>query len=167
MDKTGKKIGRRDWLGDVVLTLLGGSAAVLATVLPWASGDGSRLIDFTPVHDSGVRGVLDTQWGKPALALALVVLLAGVLMALIGPRRGVSLLGLVVALGGVGLVVVAGDAAGSLGFAYDAGLGLVLTLFVGILLVPIGVSSAAVASILARRRCTATAQPSPGSTRHC
>ncbi len=92
------------------------------------------------------------------------MILAAVLMLARRPRRYSLLLGLALVAGGVAGGLLANDAADYLGYAYKPGLGMYLTLLVGILLVPIGLCSALIAELL-RRRPAATPKdpPAPGS----
>ena len=160
-----QRLSRKDWTGDAVLTLIGGGICLIAVFLPWANVEGSGLMNFSVTHPDSVRGVLETQWGLPALGLALTVLLMGVLMLVLGPGRTGVGLGVVTAVAGVAIILVARDGtSAAYGFSTQAGLGSVTTLFTGILLVPVGVSSAAVAvALLAVARRQPTDQPAPGT----
>jgi len=157
------RLSRKDWIGDAVLTVVGGGVCVAAVFLPWANTEGAGLMNYSLTHPDAVRGVLQTQWGLPALSLALAVSVMGVLMLVIGPGRLGVALGLLTAVAGVGIVLVARDAtAAAYGLSTQAGLGAVVTLFAGVLLVPIGLASAAVAgALLYVGRRAATAPPSP------
>ena len=145
---------RKDWIGDAVLTVVGGAVCLMAVFLPWANTEGAGLMNYSLTHPDTVRGLLQTQWGLPALSLALAVAVMGVLMLA---------LGLLTAAAGVGIVLVARDAtAAAYGFGTQAGMGAVVTLFAGVLLVPIGLASAAVAgALLYFGRRAATAPPGP------
>jgi hypothetical protein len=159
------RLTRKDWTGDAVLTLVGGAVCLAAVFLPWANTEGSSLMSYGLTHPDSIRGLLDTQWGLPALGLAFAVAVMGVLMLAVGPgRRGVAL-GLLTTAAGVGIVLVARDATGAAyGWGTQAGLGAVITLFAGVLLVPIGLASAAVAAaLLYFGRGAATDPPAPGS----
>jgi len=157
------RLTRKDWIGPSVLTLVVGAVCLVAVFLPWANTEGSGLMNYSITHPDTVRGVLETPWGLPALALAVAVSAVGVLMLAFGPGRLGVALGLFTTAAGVGIVLVARDAtAAAYGSGTQAGLGAVVTLFAGVLLVPIGVASAAVAGVLlyfARR--AATAPPAP------
>jgi hypothetical protein len=143
------RLTRKDWTGDAVLTLIGGAVCLTAVFLPWANTDSARLMNYGLTHPSTIRGVLQTPWGLPALSLALAVLLAGALMLLLGPGRVGIGLGLVTAAAGLAILLVARDATGAAyGWSTQAGLGGVVTLFAGVLLIPIGLSSALVAAAL-------------------
>ena len=157
------RLTRRDWTGDAVLTVIGGVVCLAAMFLPWANVEGTGLMNYSLTHPDTVRGVLGTQWGLPALGLALAVLAVGVLMFVAGPGRLGIALGLLTAAAGVGIVLVARDATGAAyGWGTQAGLGAVITLFAGVLLVPIGLASATVAGVLLYvERRSATAPPCP------
>jgi hypothetical protein len=157
------RLTRKDWIGDGVLTVLGGAVCLGAVFLPWANTEGAGVMNYSLTHPDTVRGVLQTPWGLPALSLALAVSAMGVLMLALGPGRLGVALGLLTTAAGVGIVLVAGDAtAAAYGLGTQAGLGAVVTLFAGVLLVPIGVASAAVAgTLLYVGRRAATAPPAP------
>jgi hypothetical protein len=157
------RLTRKDWIGDAVLTVVGGAVCLVAVFLPWANVEGAGLMNYSLTHPDTVRGVLGTQWGLPALGLALAVSVMGVLMLVFGPGRLGIALGLLTAGAGVGIVLVAGDATGAAyGWSTQAGLGAVITLFAGVLLVPIGLASAVVAgALLYFGRRGATAPPGP------
>lgn len=143
------RLSRKDWTGDAVLTLLGGAVCLAAVFLPWAGTDDAGLMDFGLTHPAGIRGVLATQWGLPALTLAVVVLAMGALMLVLGPSRIGIGIGLVTAASGLTILLVARDAtSAAYGWSTQAGLGAVTTMFAGVLLIPIGLSSAAVAGAL-------------------
>ena len=148
------RLSRKDWIGDGVLTVLGGAVCLVSVFLPWANTEGAGLMNYSLTHPDTVRGLLQTEWGLPALSLALAVAVMGVLMLA---------LGLLTTAAGVGIVLVARDAtAAAYGLGTQAGLGAVVTLFAGVLLVPIGVASAAVAgTLLYFERRAATAPPGP------
>ena len=157
------RLTRKDWIGDAVLTVGGGAVCLAAVFLPWANTEGAGLMNYSLTHPDTVRGLLQTQWGIPALSLALAVSVMGVLMLALGPGRLGVALGLLTAAAGVGIVLVARDAtAAAYGSGTQAGLGAVVTLFAGVLLVPIGLASAAVAgTLLYLGRRAATAPPGP------
>lgn len=157
---------RRDWVGDGVLMLLAGSTLVVSVFLPWANEDSPGQVNYGLSMPDSVRGVLQTQWGTPAVMLALCVIGLGVGVALTTPRRFSWVLGALAAALGVA-VVVGSDAAGHIGFR-SPGLGLYLTVLAGVLLVPIGLAAALVALVLTRAEGRAPddppAPPSPLST---
>jgi hypothetical protein len=153
---------RRDWVGDGVLTLLAGAVLVVGVFLPWANEDGPGKVNFSLSMPDGINGVLQTQWGTPALGLALLITALGVAVTLTTPRRFSWAFGVVVAICGVAVVGVGSDAAGQIAFM-SPGIGLYLTLFAGVLLVPIGVAAALVAWFVARAAKAATAPPAPES----
>jgi hypothetical protein len=175
MDDTGamaltpprQRLTRKDWIGDAVLTLVAGSVCLVAVFLPWANSEGRGVMNYGLTHPDDIRGVLETQWGLPALGLALAVLLLGALMLRLGPGRIGIVLGLLTAAAGVALVLVARDATvAAYGWRTQAGLGSVITLFTGVLVVPIGLAAAAVAAALLYfgRRAAAEAKPSQSTS---
>jgi hypothetical protein len=159
------RLTRKDWIGDAVFTVVGGGVCLVAVFLPWANTEGAGLMNYSLTHPDTVRGLLETQWGLPALGLAVAVSVVGVLMLAIGPGRLGVVLGLLTMAAGVGIVLVARDATGAAyGLGTQAGLGAVITLFTGVLLVPIGLASAAVAGVLLYfERAATTDPPAPGN----
>jgi hypothetical protein len=156
------RISRRDWIGDAILTLICGGAALAAVFLPWANTDNGGSFNAAATKPSDILGVLQTEWGWKALALAVLVIVAGVLMIVLGPRRHAGWAGVFVAVAGVAMVAVASDAQSSIGLSILTGIGLIVTLFAGVLLVPIGLASSAVAWVLrskARQIALAAAPP--------
>jgi len=81
------RLRRRDWVGDGILTLLAGSVLVVAVFLPWANEDVPGTVNYSLSMPDGINGVLKTQWGTPAIVLALCVVALGVAVALTRPRR--------------------------------------------------------------------------------
>jgi hypothetical protein len=161
------RISRRDWIGDAVLTIVVGGAALAAVFLPWANTDDGGSFNGGLGKPAGIRGVLQTHWGWQALLLAVLVVAAGALMVALGPRRLSVLAGVLVAVAGAAMVAVASDASSQMGFGVHAGVGLVVSLFAGLLLVPIGLASSAVALVLryqARQTAAAAAPPSGSPT---
>jgi hypothetical protein len=168
------RILRRDWVGDGVLLLLAGSTLVVSLFLPWANEDIPGEVNYSLSMPESIRGVLQTQWGAPAVFLAVCVVALGIAVTLTTPRRFSWVLGALAALIGVAVVAVGSDAAGQIALK-SPGLGLYLTVLVGVLLVPIGVAAALVALLLARGRGRppeeapalttppATVPPAPGS----
>jgi hypothetical protein len=153
---------RRDWIGYSVLVLLCGAALIAAVFLPWANELNGHSVNFSPGNAEGIRAVLHTRWGVPALAVAIAVTVVAVAMLSVRPRRFTLLLGFVLAAGGACSFALADNAAGNLGGVLSPGLGLYVTLFVGIILVPIGLATAIVAFMLARGHRAAGAQaPAP------
>ncbi len=156
-DRFGRpRLLRRDWIGDAVLTIIGGAVLVVAVFLPWANEDGRGFVNFSVRGATGLKGVLDTRWGAPALVLALAAVAVGVVMLLLPPRRFSWLLGVLVALLGVAVFGVAQDAAAHIGLL-DPGVGMYLTTLVGVLLAPIGLAAALVARFVSRAERTAAA----------
>jgi hypothetical protein len=158
------RISRRDWIGDAVLTIVVGSAALVAVFLPWANTDDGGSFNAGLGKPAGIRGVLQTTWGWQALLLAVLVVAAGTLMITLGPRRLSILAGVLVAAAGVAMIAVASDAHSQMGLGVHAGIGLVASLFAGLLLVPIGLASSAVALVLRyqARQVAADAAPPGG-----
>ncbi len=140
---------RRDWVGDGILTLLAGAVLVVTVFLPWANQDRPGDVNYSLSPSGGINGVLQTQWGTPALALALAVVSLGAAVTLTRPRRLSWLLGVAVTGCGVAVFAVAQDAASQIAW-FDPGLGLYLATLVGVLLVPIGAAAAMVAWSVAR-----------------
>ena len=71
------RLTTKDWTGDAVLTLVGGAVCLAAVFLPWANTEGAGLMNWSLTHPDTVRGVLETQWGLPALGLALAIEILG------------------------------------------------------------------------------------------
>lgn len=145
-------LSARDWTGDGVITVVGGVMLVLAALLPWANERvAGRRVSYALTKPEEIAGALATQWGWPLIGVAAVVLVLGAVMIAWGPHRLAVLSGAVVTLSGVAACMLALDAAReALGWGYAAGSGLMLTLFIGILLVPVGVASAMVGFMLRR-----------------
>ena len=151
---------RRDWVGDGILTLVAGAVLFAAVFLPWANEDRPGDVNYSLSRSGDINGVLQTQWGAPAVVLALAVVALGAAVTLTRPRRLSWLLGLAVAGCGVGVFAVAVDAASRIAF-FDPGIGLYLSTLVGVLLVPIGVAAAMVAWFVARATRLAAASEAP------
>jgi hypothetical protein len=144
-----QRLTRKDWNGDAVLTLILGAVCLVAVFLPWANTEGSGLMNFGLRHPESIKGVLETQWGLPALGLSLTVLACGVLMLILGPGRLGIGLGVLIAVAGIAVVLVARDGTGAAySLGTQAGLGSVTTLFAGVLIIPVGLAAAAVAGAL-------------------
>jgi hypothetical protein len=141
---------RRDWVGYAVLVLLCGGALLLAVFLPWANTDSGPSINFSLGKPDEILAVLHTKWGVPALLIALAVTLLGVVMLALRPRRYSLLLGFLLAAAGAGSFALADNAAAQIGDPLRPGIGLYITLFVGIILVPIGLATAIIAFVLSR-----------------
>jgi hypothetical protein len=143
----------RDWTGDGIVTVIAGALLLVAAVLPWANErTADRQVSYALSKPDDISGALETAWGLPLVGIAVVVIALGVLMIVLGPHRLALLSGAVVALSGLAACMLALDAAReAIGWGYAAGLGLMLTLLVGILLVPIGAASAMVGVLLRRR----------------
>lgn len=140
----------RDWVGYSVVVLLCGGALLVAVFLPWANTDTGRSVNFSLGKPDTILGVLHTQWGVPALLIALAVTLVGVVMLALRPRRYSLVLGFLLAAAGAGSFALADSAAAQIGSPMRAGIGLYVTLFVSVILVPIGLATAIVAFMLAR-----------------
>jgi len=143
--------------------LLAGSTLVVSVFLPWANEDIPGQVNYSLSMPDGIRGVLQTQWGTPAVILSLGVVALGVAVTLTTPRRFSWVLGALAALLGVAVIAVGNDAAGQIAFK-SPGLGLYLTVLAGVLLVPIGLAAALVALILARAEGRATEDPPAAAT---
>jgi hypothetical protein len=137
----------RDWVGDAVLTLVCGLLLVVSIFLPWVNEDGKGWVNFSLHGAKNLHGVLQTQWGPPALLLGLAVVVVATVMTLLRPRRLSWLLGALVAVLGIAVFFVAQDAAANIGW-FDPGVGMYITTLVGVLLVPIGLAAALVARLL-------------------
>ena len=127
---------RRDWIGDAVLTLIAGGVLLAAVFLPWVNDDAPGRVNFSLHGATEFNGVLQTQWGWPALGLAVAVRRRGrgrccsrarAASRSAWARWSRSL--------GVAVFGVAQDAAAHIGY-YDPGVGMYLTTLVGVLLVP-------------------------------
>jgi hypothetical protein len=140
----------RDWVGYAVIVLLCGGALLAAVFLPWANTDTGRSVNFSLGKPEAILGVLHTRWGVPALLIGLAVTLLGVVMLALRPRRYSLVLGLVLAAAGAGSFALADNASAQIGSPLRPGIGLYVTLFVGIILVPIGFATAIIAFVLAR-----------------
>jgi hypothetical protein len=151
---------RRDWIGDAALTVISGAVLTGSVFLPWVNEDGRGWVNFS-VHGAGeINGVLQTQWGWPALILGIAVMATGVGMLTTRPRRHSWALGVLVALLGLAVFGVAQDAAAHIGY-YDPGVGMYLTTLAGVLLIPIGLAAALVARFLSRADRAAAAAAAP------
>jgi len=140
----------RDWVGYSVIVLLCGGALLAAVFLPWANTDTGHSVNFSLGKPDTIFGVLHTRWGVPALLIALAVTLLGVVMLALRPRRYSLVLGFLLAAAGAGSFALADNASAQIGSPLRAGIGLYVTLFVGVILVPIGLATAIVAFMLAR-----------------
>ena len=149
---------RRDWAGDGILTLIAGAALVIAVFLPWANSETQAQVNYSPTLTGDINGVLQTQWGTPAIVVALGVAALGVFVTLTTPRKFSWLLGVVVAVCGVVAVANADAAASHIGWL-SPGLGLYLTMFAGVLLVPIGLAMGLVGWFVARASAGASKVP--------
>lgn len=154
------RVLRRDWIGDAVLVLACGVVLLVSVFLPWVNEDTRGQVSFRLTQGGELNGVLQTQWGVPALVVAAAVLAAGLVMLVTRPRRFSLLLGVMVAVCGVAAFAVAQDAAASVSW-YDPGVGMYLTTLVAVLLVPIGLAAALVAWILMRAERAAPAGHTP------
>lgn len=146
------RLTSRDWIGDGVITIVGGALLALSVLLPWANDRvAGKRVSYALTKPDEIAGILGTQWGLPMLGIAAVVVTLGVAMLALGPHRLALLSGIVVTVSGVTACMIALDAAHeALSWEYAAGSGLMLTLLVGILLVPVGVASAMVGFLLRR-----------------
>ena len=144
-------VGVRDWNGDAVVTIVAGVALLVCLALPWAN-EGKGGLNWALTKPDDIGGAMGTPWGLPMLIVALVVIGAGVLMLLLGPRRLAFILGIVVFIAGLvaGRLALAG-AMHALGWDYTAGIGSAGSIFIAVLLLPIGFASAAVGFMVAYR----------------
>jgi hypothetical protein len=140
----------RDWVGYAVLVLLCGGALLIAVFLPWANTDTGHSVNFSLGKPDTILGVLHTKWGVPALAIALAVTLLGAAMLALRPRRYSLVLGFLLAAAGAGSFALADNASAQIGSPMRPGIGLYVTLFAGVILVPIGLATVIVAFVLAR-----------------
>jgi hypothetical protein len=140
---------RRDWIGYAIIVLLCGGALLAAVFLPWANTDSGHSVNFSLGKPDTILGALHTRWGVPALLIALAVILVGVVMLALRPRRYSLVLGFLLAAAGAGSFALADNASAQIGSPMRAGIGLYVTLFVGVILVPIGLATAMVAFVLA------------------
>lgn len=157
-----ERITRADWIGDAVLALVAGTAALVAVFLPWANVETDGVWNPSLRQAPGLSGVLATHWGPPLLVLPLLAIGCGAAMLVWGPRRYSGWLGVAIAIAGVAIVLLARDAvSAAYWFGSTGGIGGVMSLFAGILLVPIGLAAAAVGLVLRRqaRRAAAVAAP--------
>jgi len=152
------RLTARDWTGDGIITVVAGTLLAVAVLLPWANERvAGRRVSYALTRPDDISGALGTQWGLPLLFVAAAVVALGVVMIVLGPHRLALLSGVIVTLSGIAACVLALDAAReALSWGYAAGSGLMLTLLVGILLVPIGIASAMVGFMLRRQA------PDPG-----
>lgn len=158
------RLTTRDWTGDGVITVVGGVLLLVGALLPWANErlNGHR-VSYALTRPDEISGVLSTRWGAPLLAVALVVVALGAVMVALGPHRLAVLSGVVVTFSGMAACVLALDAAReALMWGYAAGAGLMLTLLIGILLVPVGIASTT-AGFLLRRATPEPAAPEPAA----
>jgi hypothetical protein len=155
------RLTTRDWKGDGIITVVGGALLVAAVLLPWANDRvAGRRVSYALTKPDEIAGALGTQWGLPLLAVAAVVVALGVAMIALGPHRLALLSGAIVTLSGIAACMLALDAAReALGWGYAAGSGLMLTLLIGTLLVPIGLASAMVGFMLRRQEPAAKSPP--------
>ena len=142
---------RRDWIGYAVLVLCCGAAMLAGVFLPWANELNGRSVNFALGKPDDIVGILQTKWGVPALVLSIVVVLVGIAMLSARPRRFSPALGFVLAAAGAGCVALTDNATSALGGVFSPGVGLYVTLFVGVILVPIGLATALVAYLLRPR----------------
>ncbi len=146
------RLTTRDWTGDGVITVVGGALLLVGALLPWANERlAGRRVSYALTKPDEISGALATRWGPPLVAVALLVVALGAVMVAAGPHRLAVPSGVVVAVSGVAVCLLALDAAReALSWGYAAGSGLMLTLLIGILLVPVGVASAMVGFLLRR-----------------
>jgi len=139
---------RADWVGDGIVTIALGLAVGLGVFLPWANFSTGHNVNLSLHAAAGVNGALATPWGRPVLALAVVVVVVGVVMVVAAPLKLSVLPCLAVSAAGVGITLLGCIAGWHIYDPLRPGLGLYLDVLGGILLVPTGVASAMVAGIL-------------------
>jgi len=144
------RISRRDWVGDAVLTLLAAAVALAGVFLPWANSRTKGDVNFSLHEAPGINSAIHTAWGQHALIAVGVVVVVGVIMLWAGPRRATAPLGLLSAVAGVVFVISCLHAHDDMLPYFKPGLGLYVTLLIGVLLIPIGIASAMVGGILLR-----------------
>jgi len=164
---------RADWIGDGVVTIALGLTVVLGVFLPWANTSTGHDVNLSPHAAVGVNGALATPWGLPVLALAIVVVVVGLVMVVAAPLRLSVLPCLAVTAAGLGITLVSVTAGWHIWEPLRPGLGMYIDVLGGILLVPTGLASAMVAGILTspaimakvRERTARFAAPVPSSER--
>lgn len=144
------RISRKDWVGDAVLTLMAAAIVLVGIFLPWANSQTGGDVNFSFRRARGINSAIQTTWGQHALIAAAAVAIVGVVMLWAGPRWATVPLGLVSAVAGVVFVISCLHAHDNMLPYFKPGLGLYVTLLVGILLIPIGTASAMVGGILLR-----------------
>lgn len=147
-----------------MLAIVAGVVLVVALFLPWANKETDGDVNYALSKPRGLNGVLQTQWGWPALLIAVCVIILAVMMVARRPGRVGVLLGLALASGGVAAVAVASDAATSIGAGMSPGLGMYLTVLAGVLLAAIGIAAAMVAVVLLKTTADSEAHASSPST---
>jgi len=144
----GRGFSRKDWIGDGIVTLALGAAVVAGVFLPWANVSTGHDVNLSPHASPGINSALATPWGRPVLALAVVVVVVGVVMVATRPIKLSMLPCLAVSLAGVGITLTCFSAGWHVWDPMRPGLGLFVAALGGILLVPTGLASAMVAYIL-------------------
>jgi hypothetical protein len=139
---------RADWTGDGLVTIALGLAVVAGVFLPWANLSSGHDVNLSPHAAVGVNGALATPWGLPVLAMAIIVVVIGVVMVAAAPVRLSILPCLAVAAAGLGIALVCFAASRHIWDPLRPGLGLYVDVLGGILLVPTGLAASMVASIL-------------------
>ena len=123
-----------DWVGDGVVTLVLGICVTVAVFLPWANVSTGHDVNLSLHAAPGINGALATSWGLPVLALAALVIVAGVVMVATRPVRLSMLPCLAVGLAGLGITLVCFSAGWSIWDPMRPGLGLFVATLGGILL---------------------------------
>ena len=139
---------RADWVGDGVVTVVLGLVVIAGVFLPWANVSTGREVNLSAHAARGINVALATPWGLPVLALAALVVVAGVSMTVCRPLRLWVVPCLGVSLAGLAMTLVCFSAGWHVWEPLRPGLGLYLATLGGILLMPTGLASAMVAYIL-------------------
>jgi hypothetical protein len=139
-----RDLNQTDWVGDALLTIVFGVAAVVSVYLPWANFGTHGDVNFSLSRPDGVNTALQTAYGAPALWLGIAVIVLGGAMAVLGPRRLRFWPGLVTIAAATAMLVDCAFVAHAIAEPLRAGLGLFVLTLVCVLLIPIGFASAAV-----------------------
>ncbi len=142
------RFSRKDWLGDGVVMVVLGSAIAAAVFLPWANASSAHMMNFSLTKPDTINGALATPWGVPVLALAVVVIVVGIVMIAFRPSRLSVLPCLAVSLAGIAIALITMTAGVFVWDPMHPGIGLFIDIMGGVLLVPTGIASAMVAYIL-------------------
>ena len=141
----------QDWTGYGVTTVICGATVVGAVFLPWANESSGGAVNFSVSRPAHILGALQTTYGPPVLALGVGVIAAGVFMLAFRPTRAAIAMGLAVSVAGAVVAALAVRAGDTIWDPMRPGLGLYLEVLVGVILVPVGLASAAVGQFVRRR----------------